>query len=99
MQYLNNLEILKFMAENKIEIYTTSYCPYCVKAKQLLQAKKINFQEINVEGDDEARIKLVEQSGGRKTVPQIFINGQHIGGCDDLYALEDSGELNKILSL
>lgn len=81
-----------------IEIYTTTYCPYCVKAKQLLSMKKQKFTEINVEGDNIARIALAEKSGGRKTVPQIFINGKHIGGCDDLYALEDSGELDKILN-
>jgi len=81
-----------------IEIYTTNYCPYCVKAKQLLSMKKQKFTEINVEGDNEARLALAEKSGGRKTVPQIFINGKHVGGCDDLYALEDSGELDKILN-
>ncbi len=85
------------LSANKIELYTTSYCPYCVRAKMLLQTKKLEFEEIDVEGDNEARIKLAEKSGGRKTVPQIFINGNHIGGCDDLYALDASGELDKIL--
>jgi len=83
--------------DNKIEIYTTSYCPYCVKAKMLLQAKDVAFKEINVEGDNDARIRLAEKSGGRKTVPQIFINGSHVGGCDDLYALDKDGKLDKML--
>ncbi len=85
------------MKKNLIKIYTTTYCPYCVKAKTLLKAKNIDFEEINVEGDDEARIKLAEISGGRKTVPQIFINDTHVGGCDDLYALEESGKLDNLL--
>ena len=86
------------MKNRVIKIYTTTYCPYCVKAKSLLKAKDLDFEEINVERDDQARLKLVEMSGGRKTVPQIFIDGAHIGGCDDLYALEETGELNNILS-
>lgn len=85
--------------KNKVEIYTTSYCPYCVKAKLLLKNKNIEFTEIMLDGDDDGRIKLVEKSGGRKTVPQIFINDKHIGGCDDLYSLEEKGELDIILSL
>ena len=63
----------------KIEIYTTSACPYCVKAKALLDIKGAAYEEIDVTGDDEARIALVEKANGLRTVPQIFINGQHIG--------------------
>ena len=81
-----------------IEIYTTTYCPYCVRAKQLLDKKGAAYQEIDVTGDEAARMALVEKSGGRKTVPQIFINGQHIGGCDDLYALDKEGKLDKLLA-
>lgn len=81
----------------KVEIYSTTYCPYCVRAKQLLDAKDIEFTEIDVTGDDEARVSLVEKSGGRKTVPQIFIDGQSIGGYDDLRALEESGQLDAML--
>jgi glutaredoxin 3 len=86
------------MSTNKIEVYTTTYCPYCIKAKQLLKAKKLDFEEINVEGDNEARMLLMQKSGGSKTIPQIFINDKHVGGCDDLYNLEDTGELNKLLN-
>lgn len=80
-----------------IEIYTTTYCPYCVRAKQLLDKKGAAYQEIDVTGDEAARMALVEKSGGRKTVPQIFIHGQHIGGCDDLYALDKEGKLDGLL--
>jgi glutaredoxin 3 len=85
--------------DNNIIIYTTTYCPYCVKAKQLLTSKNLSYTEVNIENDNEMRLKLVEMSGGRKTVPQIFINDTHIGGCDDLYAIEANGDLNKILSI
>lgn len=81
-----------------IEIYTTTVCPYCIKAKRLLDAKDLDYTEINVTGDDEARMALVEKSGGRRTVPQIFIDGKPIGGFDDMYALEQSGELDKLLA-
>lgn len=80
-----------------VEVYSTNYCPYCVRAKQLLDAKDVDYTEIDVTGDDEARMALVEKSGGRKTVPQIFINGQSIGGYDDLRALEESGQLDSLL--
>lgn len=80
----------------KVEIYTTDYCPYCVKAKALLKSKNVNFTEIQVKTDQE-RMDLVEKSGGRKTVPQIFINNQHIGGCDDLYQLNSEKKLDDLL--
>ena len=82
---------------HEIIIYTTSYCPYCVKAKNLLKGKNLVFQEINVEKDDILREKMIEKSGGKRTVPQIFIGATHVGGCDDLHALEKSGKLDKIL--
>jgi glutaredoxin 3 len=82
----------------KVEVYTTTYCPYCVRAKQLLDAKDVDYTEIDVTGNDEVRIKLVEMSGGRKTVPQIFINGVSIGGYDDMRALEESGKLDALLT-
>lgn len=84
------------MAE--IEIYTTKVCPYCVRAKNLLNAKDADFKEIDLTGDDAGREALLKRSGGMRTVPQIFINGQHIGGCDNLYELEEKGELDKLLA-
>lgn len=72
----------------KIEIYTTTTCPYCVKAKKLLEKKGLPFDEIDVYNNPELREKMVERAQGRRTVPQIFINGHSIGGCDDLYALD-----------
>lgn len=81
-----------------VEVYTTNYCPYCVRAKQLLDAKDVDYTEIDVTGNDEARIALVEKSGGRKTVPQIFINGKACGGYDDLRLLEEQGKLDSLLA-
>lgn len=80
-----------------VKIYTTNYCPYCVKAKKLLHKKGIPFEEIDVTGNQDAREKLVEMSGGRKTVPQIFIGDVHVGGCDDLYAVDTDGSLDKLV--
>lgn len=81
-----------------IHLYTTTYCPYCVKAKDLLKRKGIAFEEIDVTSDEAGRRALVEKSGGRKTVPQIFIGERYIGGCDDLYALDKAGELDGLLA-
>lgn len=80
-----------------VQIYTTNYCPYCVRAKELLKKKNISFDEIDLTNNDEGRMSLVQKSGGRKTVPQIFIGEHHVGGCDDLYALDASGELDILL--
>lgn len=80
-----------------VQIFTTNYCPYCLRAKDLLKKKNIEFQEIDLTLDDEGRIALVEKSGGRKTVPQIFIGDFHVGGCDDLYALDQAGKLDELL--
>ena len=83
---------------SEIIIYTTNYCPYCVKAKQLLRTKGLEFEEIDLTNDDAGRMQLVEKSGGRKTVPQIFVNGKHIGGCDDLFSLDAKKELDTLLA-
>lgn len=80
-----------------IEIYTTTVCPYCVRAKDLLTRKGQTYTEISAE-DDAVRTAMVERAGGRRTVPQIFINGQHIGGSDDLYALDRAGKLDPLLA-
>lgn len=82
------------MAE--VIIYSTGYCPYCFQAKALLQQKNTPFTEIRIDLQPELRDEMISKSG-RRTVPQIFINGQHIGGCDDLYALEDQGKLDQLL--
>ncbi len=76
----------------KVVIYTTTYCPYCVAAKRLLERKAIAYEEVDVTDNDELRTWLVERTG-RRTVPQIFIDGQPIGGYDELFALEVAGEL------
>lgn len=81
-----------------IEVYTTPYCPYCVAAKELLRRKGVDFVEINVASDRERRTEMVERTGGRLTVPQIFIGDTHVGGCDDLYALDDAGRLDPLLA-
>lgn len=80
-----------------VMIYTTVSCPYCVQAKALLAHKGVSYREIDVTGDPVARERLVAESGGRRTVPQIFINGRSIGGFDDLKALDDAGELDHLL--
>ena len=85
------------MAKN-IEIYTWSTCPFCVKAKALLDAKDLDYTEHNLDGDEPARNKMAERTGGRKSVPQIFIDDYHVGGCDDLHAAEASGKLDELLS-
>ncbi len=81
----------------KIIIYTTSYCPYCVRAKSLLDKKAVAYQEINIEENLDLREEMTARSGGRKTVPQIFIGDFHVGGCDDLYALEAKNKLDELL--
>lgn len=79
-----------------IEIYTTVYCGYCRRAKSLLDSKSVHYTEIPVDNDPARRAEMTERAG-RRTVPQIFIDGRPIGGCDDLFALERSGELEKLL--
>lgn len=79
-------------------IYTTRSCPYCIAAKRLLTQKSVSFEEISVEGDLIARVKMIALAGGRRTVPQIFIDGRHVGGCDDLYELETNGRLDRLLA-
>jgi len=82
----------------KVEVYTTTACPFCVRAKALLKHKGVPFTEIDVTDDAELRAKMVEMAGGRRTVPEIFINGKIIGGYDELRALEDAGGLDPLLA-
>jgi glutaredoxin 3 len=80
-----------------ITIYTKSWCPYCAAAKKLLEEKGIAFTEIDIEAKPEKRAEMIQKAGGRTTVPQIFIGDRHVGGCDDLYALDDRGQLEPLL--
>jgi glutaredoxin 3 len=82
----------------KVTIYTTSICPYCQMAKQLLSRKGVAFEEIDVAGKPALRAELQVKSGGRNTVPQIWIGERHVGGCDDLYELDRAGELDALLT-
>ena len=77
----------------RIEIYTTPSCPFCVRAKRLLDARGLPYEETDVSGDDALRAQVIERSGGRRTVPQIFIDGRSIGGYEELAELDASGEL------
>ena len=82
----------------KIKIYTTPICPYCARAKSLLKKKGAAFEEIDVFMDAKARTEMEEKSGGARTVPQIFIGDTHVGGSDDLYALDHAGKLDALLA-
>jgi len=82
---------------SKIVMYTTQYCPFCIQAKSLLRHKGVTFEEIDVGGDDELRTKMVETSG-RRTVPQIFINDNPIGGFEELRSLDEQGDLDRLLA-
>ena len=81
-----------------VRIYTTPMCPYCVRAKSLLKKKGAAFDEIDVFMDAAARKEMEDNTGGARTVPQIFIGDTHVGGCDELYALEKAGELDPLLA-
>jgi glutaredoxin 3 len=83
----------------RIEIYSTLFCPYCARARSLLEKKGVDFVNIDVIEDTSKRDEMVKRSGGRQTVPQIFINGEHIGGSDDLAALERAGKLDAKLGV
>ena len=83
----------------KIEIYTQVFCPYCARALSLLRKKGVEFQEIDAPGGSAARAEAQARSGGKTTVPQIFIDGTSIGGCDDLMALDRAGELDALLGI
>jgi len=83
----------------KIEIYTTDYCPFCVKAKSLFSKKKVIFKEINVSNDDNLREKMTKMSNGARSVPQIFADGIHIGDCDKIHQLDKENKLDFLLGL
>jgi glutaredoxin 3 len=81
----------------KIEVYSTAVCPYCVAAKNLLKSKGLQWNEVRVDADPAQRDLMLQRSGGRRTVPQIFINDQHVGGYDDLVAADRTGKLKQLL--
>jgi glutaredoxin 3 len=81
-----------------VRIYTTPICPYCARAKSLLKKKGAAFEEIDIFMDDSARQEMQANSGGARTVPQIFIGDTHVGGCDELHALENAGKLDALLA-
>lgn len=82
----------------KIEIYTWRSCPFCIRAKQLLAKKGVDFTEYSIDGDEAARKQMAQRANGRRSVPQIFINDCHIGGCDDIYDLDFQGKLDPLLT-
>lgn len=82
----------------KVEIYTWRTCPFCIRAKQLLQEKGVNFTEYSIDGDEAARKLMAKRANGRRSVPQIFINDRHVGGCDDIYELDFQGKLDPLLA-
>jgi glutaredoxin 3 len=82
----------------KVEIYTWRTCPFCIRAKSLLKNKGVEFIEYSIDGDEVARNKMAQRANGRRSLPQIFINDDHIGGCDDIHALEGQGKLDELLT-
>jgi len=84
------------MSAPAVVMYTTGWCPYCARARKLMESKSVAFEEIDVESTPAKRAEMQTRSG-RRSVPQIFIGDQYVGGCDDLYALEDAGKLDRLL--
>ncbi len=83
----------------KVEIYTWQSCPFCIRAKSLLDRKGVKYEEHKIDGDQAGRVRMINRANGRSSVPQIFINDEGIGGCDELHALEDSKQLDDLLAL
>ena len=81
-----------------VEIYTKTFCAYCWRAKHLLDGKRVEYKEIGIDFGGELRQQMIQRANGRTTVPQIFIGGKHIGGCDDLVALERAGKLDELIA-
>jgi glutaredoxin 3 len=82
-----------------VEIYTWSRCPFCIRAKALLDRKNIDYTEYCIDGDEDAREEMAERANGRRSLPQIFINGRHVGGCDELYALDADDGIEPMLAM
>lgn len=82
----------------KVEIYTWRTCPFCIRAKGLLKQKGVNFTEYAIDGDEAARAQMAKRANGRRSLPQIFIDDRHVGGCDDIYELDARGKLDPLLA-
>ncbi len=82
----------------RVEIYTKFFCPYCARAKKLLGEKGVDYEEYEISADGAKREEMIQRAGGRTTVPQVFIDGRHVGGSDDLAALEHAGKLDALLA-
>jgi glutaredoxin 3 len=82
----------------KVEIYTWATCPFCIRAKRLLSSKGVEFTEYSIDGDEAARAAMARRANGRRTVPQVFVNDRHLGGCDDIHALDAQGKLDTLLN-
>ncbi|WP_375509466.1 glutaredoxin 3 [uncultured Nostoc sp.] len=82
----------------KVEIYTWRTCPFCIRAKSLLKNKGVEFIEYSIDGDEVARNKMAQRANGHRSLPQIFINDDHVGGCDDIHALDSQGKLDELLT-
>ncbi len=82
-----------------IEVYSSLWCPFCARAKALLDRKGVEYREIDIDRDPNLRQQMMQRAGGRRTVPQIFVDGRHVGGSDDLAALERAGELDALLGI
>jgi glutaredoxin 3 len=90
--------IFEYPMASKVEIYTWRTCPFCIRAKALLKQKGVKFTEYAIDGDEAARAKMADRSNGGRSLPQIFINDQHVGGCDDIHELDDLGQLDRLLA-
>ena len=93
----HNLTFRPLIMNQQIEIYTWSMCPFCIRAKSLLKKKGLEFTEYCIDGDNQAREKMALRANGSRSLPQIFINDRHIGGCDELYDLDFQGKLEDLL--
>jgi glutaredoxin 3 len=96
---MTRLRVAKEKSMAKIEMYSTLFCPYCARARSLLQKKGVAFTDIDLDSDTARRDEMVARAGGRRTVPQIFIDGAHIGGSDELVSLDRAGKLDALLGL
>jgi glutaredoxin 3 len=83
----------------QVELYTTMWCPFCARARALLERKGVAYTNVDLDEEPNRRAEMVKRAGGRRTVPQIFIDGEHIGGCDDMTALDRAGKLDAKLGL